>query len=205
MSYQALSSLNAAPVFQNLVAQSKTTSSVFGFKLAQTGSELSVGALDTTQYTGTVTYVPVTKKAFWQVSLDQMSVKGKAVRGLSKVQSVVDTGTSFILMDAQQAQAFYENISGSRDASRTIGQGFYTYPCSANPTVSLTFGGQAFSIAPSLFSLGKVSKTSDQCVGAVVGASKYNFVVVGDVFLQNVYTAFDFGNNRVGFAALGSS
>ena len=26
--------------------------------------------------------------------------------------------------------------------------------------------------------------------------------IVGDVFLRNVYTSFNFGNNRVGFASL---
>ena len=28
------------------------------------------------------------------------------------------------------------------------------------------------------------------------------FWVVGEAFLQNVYSVFDFGNNRVGFACL---
>lgn len=40
------------------------------------------------------------------------------------------------------------------------------------------------------------------CVGAVVAADGIPFWVLGDTFLRGVYTAFDMGSQRVGFAAL---
>lgn len=68
--------------------------------------------------------------------------------------------------------------------------------------MSFTFGGQAFDIPPSLFNLGRVKAKSTQCVGAIVASDTFSFWVVGDVFLQTVYTEFDMGNNVVGFATL---
>ena len=41
-----------------------------------------------------------------------------------------------------------------------------------------------------------------QCVGSIVGNDNMSFWIVGDVFLRGVYTAFDFGGKRVGFAEL---
>lgn len=121
---------------------------------------------------------------------------------VKNIQSVIDTGTTLIIGDTAHVQAFYDSIPGSADASETYGAGYYTFPCASVPNVSFTFGGQAFSIAPSLFNLGKVSSGSNQCVGAVVASSGFSFWVIGDVFLQNVYTKFDMGNNQVGFAKL---
>lgn len=129
-----------------------------------------------------------------------MAVNGKTP--LRNVRSVIDTGTTLIVAHAPQVRQFYAAIPGSQDATATIGQGFYTFPCSATERVSLTFGGKAFSIAPDLFNLGRVSARSQDCVGAIVGTSGISFWVVGDTFLQNVYSTFDLGNDRVGFAAL---
>lgn len=128
-----------------------------------------------------------------------MSVNGKTP--VQKVQSIIDTGTTLIVGTTKDVKAFYDDIPGSKDASKTVGSGYYTVPCSSIPTVSFTFGGRAFSVDPSLFNLGKVSTTSKDCVGAIVAAD-FGFWIVGDVFLQNVYTAFDMGQNRVGFANL---
>ena len=77
-------------------------------------------------------------------------------------------------------------------------------PCSAIPTVSFSFGGSEFAISPALFNLGKVTGTAN-CIGALVGsdiAERASGWIIGDVFLQNVYTVFDVGNLRVGFAPL---
>ena len=118
--------------------------------------------------------------------------------------------------------AFYAQVPGAQMAPE-VGQGFWTVPCNAIPAVSLTFGGKAFAISPSTFNLGKVQTGSGNCVGGVVSSISVPptpFWVVGgtsdsllrvlamdtdilaDVFLQNVYTAFDMGNAQVGFADL---
>ena len=131
--------------------------------------------------------------------MNSLSVNGKSVA--SNLQAVIDTGTTLIIGDSNNVRALYSQIPGSRDASNTIGPGFYTVPCNNIPTVSMTYGGRAFSIRPDLFNLGRVRRGSSDCVGAIVGGNQ-RFWIVGDVFLQGYYSVFDLGNNRVGFATL---
>lgn len=134
------------------------------------------------------------------MSLDAVTVNGNTP--VRNVQSIIDTGTTLIVAYAPQVRQFYAAIPGSKDASSTVGQGFYSFPCSATEHVSMTFGGKAFSISPTLFNLGRVNAGSSDCVGAIVGSNSVSFWVVGDTFLQNVYSTFDLGSNRVGFATL---
>lgn len=120
---------------------------------------------------------------------------------------------------------FYANVPGAKEQTALLGQGYYTVPCNEIPNVSLTFGGKSFATAPDTFNLGQASKGSSDCVGGIVADPQLtgNFWVIGgmcfpilriafyryltfiflvDVFLQNVYTVFDFGNTQVGFADL---
>lgn len=92
-------------------------------------------------------------------------------------------------------------------------------PCATDPQVSLTFGGKSFPISLDTFNFGQLEAGSTQCVGGVMASSGLPAFIVGDVFLQNVYTGephinvddsspsrvrivFDVGNTRVGFADL---
>ncbi|TFY81195.1 hypothetical protein EWM64_g2816 [Hericium alpestre] len=184
MAFKSLSDYNANPLFQSLMAQGKTSSSVFGF------NDL---------YSGDFTWVPVTQAAYWQVELGGLSVNGKSA--LSRTAAIVDTGTTQIIGDPDTVKSIYSQISGAKSASQ-YGDGIYTIPCDFSTPISLTFSGKSFDVDPKNFNIG--SADSNSCIGGLASDAEISeeFWIVGDVFLTNVYTAFDVGNNQVGFATL---
>jgi cathepsin D len=129
--------------------------------------------------------------------MDSINVGGKAA--VSSLPAIIDSGTTLILGDSNGVAQFYSAIPGSAPAY-TVGQGYYTFPCNS-ASVSATFNGVTYDISADNFNLGTVSDGSSDCVGAVVASSE-NFWVMGDAFMKNVYSVFDFDNSRVGFATL---
>ncbi|TCD66598.1 hypothetical protein EIP91_001155 [Steccherinum ochraceum] len=212
MAYGAISAFKSSTSLpQTLNDQRALTTPVFAFRLGATGSELTLGGTDPTAFTGTVTYVPVTSRGFWQVNMDGVSVSippttvggtATVTKPVSRTQAILDTGSQYIIGDANNVAKLYAAIPGST----AIGNGMYSYPCASDPTVSLTFGGVSFPIDPTLFNQGTVPGNTDQCLGAVVAAPQtkppQRFWSVGDVFLQTVYSIYDVSQNRVGFATL---
>ncbi|KAF9288488.1 hypothetical protein BGZ68_000193 [Mortierella alpina] len=201
MAFGSISAFPADSVMETLKSQNKEIPSVFAFKLAETDSELMVGGTNDKLYTGGFTNVPVTKKGYWQTTLDAIVVNEKPV--FTKLEAVIDTGSTTISLTLEQAQEFYATIGG-KDASAKAGPGFYSFPCESFPSVALTFGGKSFKMSEKTFSLGKLSQGSNECVGSIVAKNDAGMdaVVIGTAFLQNVYTAFDLGNNQIGFADL---
>ena len=64
MGFQSISNYNASPPVQNLISEHALTSSVFGFKLAPSGSELFLGGVDPAYDIAKFTWVPVTKEVY---------------------------------------------------------------------------------------------------------------------------------------------
>ncbi|KAI0032960.1 acid protease [Vararia minispora EC-137] len=195
MAFKSISDYNANPFFQTLIANNAVSESAFSFKLSQSGAQLYLGGADTSQYTGDFTFVPVDQEGYWQVTMDGASVKSKQVVGGRS--AIIDTGTTLIVGDSQSIASAYSSISSAQDN----GDGTYSIDCSASPDITLTFSGQEFSIDPSTFILANGDGT---CIGGLSYDDRIasEFWIVGDVFLQNVYTHFDVGNGQVGFAKL---
>jgi hypothetical protein len=141
-------------------------------------------------------------QGFWEINTDAIGAGGKTAG--SNIDSIVDTGTSLVVGDQGTVAAIYAEIPGSKDASNTAGPGFFTcaydtyifyhtltsdaVPCDSNPDVSVTLGGKAFSISADTLNLGQLSEGSDDCVGGIMAASDLPAFILGDVFLENVYT-----------------
>lgn len=108
---------------------------------------------------------------------------------------------SVIVAPTADAETFWASVPNSA----VYGSGYYSYECASPPTVAFSFGSSSdqWALSSDSFNLGKVSKGSERCVGAVVGADiGLNAWILGDVFLRNVYATFDLGQNRVGFSDL---
>ncbi|KAL4252095.1 peptidase A1 family protein [Abortiporus biennis] len=196
LGYQSISHFDAPPLFQSLVSQGKTPSPVFAFKLSHQGSELVLGGVNADHFEGDFAWTPVTKQGYWQVNMDHVLVQGQQV--LDQQSAIIDTGTTMVIGPSEEVQKLYSGIPGSR----SIGSGMYAFPCNAVPTVSFSLGGKYFPIAPEYLNHGPLEQGSLDCAGAIVAMDGQSFWVLGDLFLQNVYTQFDLGNNRVGFARL---
>lgn len=123
-----------------------------------------------------------------------------------------------------EGNGFYSGELSLRQLLWSCTDPLVSVPCGRVPTIRLAFGGVAFQVSAETFNFRRVSSGSSRCIGAIVassastgefavgcavlGESKLtscscsDFWIVGDAFLQNVYTIFDVGQSRVGFAEL---
>jgi len=199
MAFESFSKFNASPVVQTLASEGEVDQ-VFSFMLSPSGGELYIGGSNPALYTGDFSYTHVTKPAYWQVTMDNVIVNNQTI--LRNVDSIIDTGTALVLGYPPDVSKL-ANATGGTPWPNNDAMDMYTYPCASFPNMSFTFGGTPF-----LFSSlngGPVSNGSSECLSSLVGvdtssASGSHAWIVGAYFLTGVYTTFDLGKARVGFA-----
>ncbi|CAL1703550.1 unnamed protein product [Somion occarium] len=203
LAFQDISNLNAPPFYQNTFAESAVPENVFAFKLAESGSELFLGGTNSDLYSGDIEYHSVTSGGFWQATGGKAIVEGKTA--VSGFQTIIDSGTTIMYGPSSAVETFYASVPGSKlfDSDN----GFYSYPCASPPAVGFSWGGKTWTISADNFNLGQTESGSmaSQCVGALAGQDiglGDNVWLLGDSFMKNVYTAFNFDTKSVGFATL---
>ena len=73
---------------------------VFSFRVGSSeddGGEAVFGGIDPSHYTGSITYVPVRRKAYWEVELEKVSF-GDDELELENTGAAIDTGKASLVL-----------------------------------------------------------------------------------------------------------
>ncbi|KAG0263184.1 hypothetical protein BG011_009187 [Mortierella polycephala] len=179
------------------------------------GGEITFGGVDRSRFSGDITYINCIKGRPWTIPVGGMNVNGKSINA-NGVLATIDTGTTAMLVPEAVSNAINSAIPNSLKVADAGGLWFI--PCSGNTPITITFGGFTAKIPHQVLAMQRVRGISntgvDYCLsaamfptGTVIPIEEW---LIGDVFLKNVYSVFDFGNNaenggRIGFAQLTTS
>jgi cathepsin D len=188
--------LGTKTIMQALDEQTNLKENILGIHLnrASEGTkdgELIIGGMDKSKFKGNLNYLPTQNPSSWEIKIDDAFVGGDAC-GFTGKSAMIDTGTSYILMAPADARIVHAKIPGSSNS----GESFYV-PCGSTTSLQFSLNGVKYNISPKDY-VGKPSGSA--CISNIVGHQAFgpNQWILGDVFLKNVYTVFDFDKDRIG-------
>ncbi|KAJ5143971.1 uncharacterized protein N7515_002758 [Penicillium bovifimosum] len=196
------------PSFMDIVADKKLLkSNLVGFSLSRAETdakdgEVNFGGVDTTKFDGTISYTR-TEGEVWSIPMDDAYVNGQKCN-FSRTLATIDTGTTYVLIPPDDAKTLFSLVPGSFQQSDNPSN--YLVPCTSTATIEFEFSGVRYNISPKDYIGSALEDDPDHCISTIVSYAQNNATwLVGDVFLKNVYTVFDFDNAQIGLGALASS
>ncbi|KAH7983280.1 hypothetical protein HPB52_010605 [Rhipicephalus sanguineus] len=201
LGYPDISEKDVVPPFDNMLKQELVTEPLFSVFLGSTpsqqdGGEILFGGVNSERYTGDITYTDVTKKGYWQFSMDSLQVGSKSIV-TSPTEAVVDSGTTVMAGPKEEIERINKYLRATPGP-----RGTYRVKCKNIPNMPkavFTIAGRQFEFEAKDYIRQVQSPDKVRCYS---GFEEYDGTVwvLGQVFMRHIYTIFDRGNNRIGFA-----
>ncbi|KAL9109707.1 MAG: hypothetical protein Q9187_008136, partial [Circinaria calcarea] len=155
------------------------------------------GYIDSSEYTGSITYTPVdSSRGFWTFTPTSIVI------GISKPRpgdkGIADTGTTLMLLSDTVVAAYYAQVTG---ATNSRFAGGYIFPCNTVlPNFIVNIGLYRAVVPGSYINYAPISRT--MCYGGIQSDAGIGFAIYGDVFLKSQFMVFDLTGSapRLGFA-----
>uniref|UniRef100_A0A8I5T0S0 Peptidase A1 domain-containing protein n=1 Tax=Pongo abelii TaxID=9601 RepID=A0A8I5T0S0_PONAB len=201
LAYPSISSSGATPVFDNIWNQGLVSQDLFSVYLSaddQSGSVVIFGGIDSSYYTGSLNWVPVTVEGYWQITVDSITMNGEAIACAEGCQAIVDTGTSLLTGPTSPIANIQSDIGASENSD-----GDMVVSCSAIsslPDIVFTINGVQYPLPPSAYILQSEGSCISGFQGMNVPTESGELWILGDVFIRQYFTVFDRANNQVGLA-----
>ncbi|XP_071330340.1 napsin-A isoform X2 [Trachinotus anak] len=207
MAYPSIAVAQVRPVFDTAMAAKLLPQNIFSFYIsrdpkAAVGGELTLGGTDPQYYTGDLHYVNVTRKAYWQIKMDGVTVGNQLTLCKAGCQAIVDTGTSLIVGPREEIRALQKAIG-----ALPLLMGEYFIDCKkipSLPVISLNIGGKMFNLTGEDYIMKESQMGVSICLSGFMAMDipppAGPLWILGDVFIGKYYTVFDRNADRVGFA-----
>ena len=175
--------------------------------LVQNGlGTIDFGFINSTKYSGTLMYTPVTTLASWPASGYWMFnwtgfQIGTHTFNSTVLQVLTDSGTNVCLMPQSIVLKYYSYVHGAYQQS----DGSWAFPCSATlPTFTFGVGSLRLVINSSHMIFAGLADGVN-CYGSIQATSESSFIYFGTPFLEALFVVHDYGGKRLGFGARTSS
>ncbi|KAG6011025.1 saccharopepsin [Claviceps maximensis] len=199
LGYDTISVNHIVPPFYNMINQKLLDEPVFAFYLGSSdeGSEAIFGGVDKSHYTGKIEYIPLRRKAYWEVDIDSIAF-GDEVADLDNTGAILDTGTSLNVLPSSLAELLNKEIGAKKSWN-----GQYTIDCEAVkslPDVTFNLAGSNYSLPASDYILQLQGTCISTFQGMDIPEPAGPLIILGDAFLRRYYSVYDLGKNAVGLA-----
>ena len=197
------------PILDMLAEQGLVSERVFGLWLGQnpTGSgELTLGGLNEHLYQGDMTWVSLPPSPqWWAVEADSIAFDGHAELNLCSGEycAVMPVAsTPYFLTSMAKAKAINDALGG-KDIGEPGAAGLDCTTLYQLPDLKIEVGGRIFEMSPFEYTFQiTLDKGLQMCVSGFIGLPELdgNTLLLGTMFMQKYYIAYDRENARLGFA-----
>ncbi|KAK2466242.1 hypothetical protein APHAL10511_001884 [Amanita phalloides] len=198
LGFDTISVNHIVPPFYRMVDDGLLDEPVFSFRIGSSeedGGQAVFGGIDHNSYSGEINYVPVRRRAYWEVELEKVTF-GNDELELENTGAAIDTGTSLIAVPTDVAEMLNTQIGAKKSWS-----GQYQVDCAKVPSLPILtfyFGGKPYPLKGTDYIL----QVSSTCISAFTGMDINlpwgSLWIIGDVFLRRYFTVYDLGRNAVG-------
>ena len=218
---------NTPVIVPSLYSEGAIPKNLFAIYLTPDGSggELILGEIDTTRYTGNLTWLTLAQEQWWTVYMIGVAVNNQGVVSSNKQvfsaplstpeYAILDSGTSLIVGPTESIDAIIAEIRtvSKIDIGYNSQTQIFAIACSdveKLPTLTFVLAdaktGQSYhyTLTGPAYVVASLSSSDGICPLALQeGGSNgnMNLWILGDPFLRTFYSVYDYDNSRVGLAA----
>ena len=210
MGFPSISTVKAKLLVPSLFEANQTVANLFTIYFAPNGDGgiLTIGEVTPSMFSGSLVYMPLVAQDYWTIKLKSVLIGNSGV--LNGGSAIIDSGTSLILGPSSTINRILSAIRSVTRASVTYNNnlGIYTIPCASVATIPdlvIKLAGKdqiehTFTLPGASLILDSVSDGINCPIGLASMNSGYPNWILGDVFLRQFFSVFDYTNARVGLA-----